>query len=102
MKTLLLLLVLAAGVFVYPMLREGAGGQCDALEKLGVRVATDRGVPAQLLQSLSNGRMADVMVRSRYPDLPPGIACTLLYWKAAFDPDAMLTALTGKPQGERR
>jgi len=89
MKTTIALVLLVAAIFVYPMVKEGADGQCDALEKIAIRQAPERGAAATLLQGLSLGKMADLYVRTQYPDLPPGIVCTFFYWKATANPDGL-------------
>ena len=113
MKTLLLLVIVAAGGFFgYPLINEDSSSECDALERIAVRTFADikdkraqtqgtpQGTPqgthqgniaeqviGQLLQGTSKGQFAQVAVRNQFPDLPVGAACALLYWKALVDPE---------------
>ena len=109
MKTLLLLVIVAAGGFFgYPLINEDSSSECDALERIAVRTFADikdkrpqaqgtpQGTPqgmiaeqviGQLLQGTSKGQFAQVAVRNQFPDLPVGAACALLYWKALIDPE---------------
>ncbi len=105
MKTLLLLVIVAAGGFFgYPLINEDSSSECDALERIAVRTFADikdkraqaqgthqgniaEQVIGQLLQGTSKGQFAQVAVRNQFPDLPVGAACALLYWKALVDPE---------------
>jgi hypothetical protein len=96
MKGLILLIAVAAGVaFGYPLVGEDTGSSCDALERVTLRVvaARDKETSAggqllgQLLQGLSRGQFAAVAAKDRYPTLPPGVACAVLYWQAVLDTD---------------
>ena len=96
MRLLLLLVLLGGAVFFfYPLLNEDAGGQCDAFERLAVRLtlASEGGrtkpeqqALGQLVQGLSKGQMANIAVRNEYPNVPVALACTMLYWRALLDP----------------
>ena len=96
MRALILLVVLAAGLLVvYPLVGEDTSSSCNALERVTVRLVTsrDRAHPAgdllfaQLLQGLSGGQFAAIAAKDHYPSLPPGLACTVLYWRAVLDSD---------------
>ena len=98
MNWLALLVVIIGGFFGYPLLNEDTSGECDALEKIAVRVAftAENGRPppqgqllGQLFQGLSQGRFAGVAVRNDYPDVPVTVACTMLYWRAVIDPNGI-------------
>ena len=96
MKTLLLLLIAAAGVFfAYPLFNENSSNECDALERVAVRATLGgdkqtRQPPDRLLgqfvQGLSRGQFAGVAVRNEYPNMPVTFACTMLYWRSLIDP----------------
>jgi len=96
MKTLALLVIVIVAIFFgYPLLNEDARGECDALERVAVRVslAKDDGkikpqdqVLGQVAQGLSQGELASAFVKDEYPAMPATAACTMLYWRALFDP----------------
>ena len=96
MKWLILLVIVgAAGYFGYPLFNEDAGSECDALERVTVRLALsddDRKakpqeqVLGQLFQGFSKGQFASVAVRNEYPNVPVTAACAMLYWRAILDP----------------
>jgi hypothetical protein len=97
MKWLVLLLIAGAGTFFgYPLANEDAGGECDALERVAVRVSTSSGgrnlqpqeqVLGQFLQGFSKGQFASIAVRNKYPNIPASAACAMLYWRAILDPE---------------
>jgi hypothetical protein len=100
MNIILILVALAVGFFGYPLLNEDTTSECDALERIAVRViaeAPDKRprpqdgvagqVLGQLLQGASQGQFAQLAVRNQFPELPASVACALLYWKARIDPD---------------
>jgi hypothetical protein len=96
MKSLILLVIVGAGAsFGFPLINEDAGSECDALERLVVRVAlsTDNRKPqphdallGQFFQGFSKGQFASVAVSNEYPNVPVTVACALLYWRAIVDP----------------
>jgi hypothetical protein len=86
--TLLVIVLLAAGFYAYPLVGEGTGSPCDALEHIMLRkAAVERPAGSldvllgQMLQGVSRGTIANVVAQDRYPRLPTGIACTVLYWR---------------------
>src|SRR5579872_1100602 len=98
MRILVLPLVLCGVAFFgYPLLNEGAGGECNALERsiLGnVADKDDKDIRKQelvighLVQGVSHGQLASIWVEDEYPTFPPVVACTYLYWRGLIDPDA--------------
>lgn len=96
MKWLVLLVIIgAAGFFGYPLLNEDASGECDALERVAVRLALadadGKAKPqehalGQFFQGFSKGQFASVAVRNEYPNVPVTAACAMLYWRAILDP----------------
>jgi hypothetical protein len=96
MKWLVLLVLVGVAVFFgYPLLNEDAAtaGECDALERVMVRLALggDAAKPqdqllGQVFQGLSKGQLASVLVRHQHPNVPVAAACTMLYWRAILDP----------------
>jgi hypothetical protein len=108
-KGLLLLVLIslaAAGVFFgYPLVDEDSGSECDAFERLAVRLAigTDRQKPppsdlllGQFLQGFSKGQLARAEARDRYPNAPAAVACAMLYWRAVSDPNGFRLAPLGR------
>ena len=101
MKTVLILVIVAAGVFFfYPQFSEDTSGPCDALERISLRLfaGKDNGrtggkdanaaqLFGQVLQGMSQGTIARTAVKDQYPNLPVTGACALLYWKAVIDPE---------------
>jgi hypothetical protein len=92
---ILLVIIVAAGFFGYPLLNEGSSGECDALERVALRVSVDKGadkakpqdqVLGQVAQQFSHGELARAIVKDQYPALPVPVACTMLYWRAVVDP----------------
>ena len=101
MKSLLVLVVLVVGVgFGYPLAAEDTSSTCDALERVTIRLVakgdTDASggskVLGSLVQGLSRGAFAAVAAKDRYPSLPPGIACTVLYWRAVTNSEDFVNA----------
>jgi hypothetical protein len=96
MKSLVALLALFAVVsFGYPLLSEDSGNECDAFERLAVRLTLGTAprqsnapdlLISQFLQGLSKGQFARAEARDRYPNVPVTVACTMLYWRAVSDP----------------
>ena len=85
MKSICVSILILAGIFAWPLVNEGSADQCGAVEKLALRIGTNRGIPANILQAFSGGKLAELLARGQYPDLPPWVACTYVYWKATFD-----------------
>jgi hypothetical protein len=110
MKLLLVLVVLAAaGAFIYPPYAEGTDGACSAFEHRAKALAAaeleqksrETGGNPRLQQWLAlaqgvapAGLLADAYIRARFPDLPPAIGCTAAYWNSMQDPD-LLHAVAG-------
>lgn len=106
MKNLILLLVVVAVAFFgYPLVGEDTTSPCDALERITVRVvsAHDKDDHAgslllgNLLQGLSRGQFASVAAKDRYPQLPPVVACTVLYWHAVVDTEDFVKDVAKTP-----
>jgi hypothetical protein len=86
MRVLLVLLILwlAAAVFVLPPLLESRDGECSALEQRYADLASHDGSgllrTGPLYGSSSSTPSAAAFAQDRYPLLPAGIGCTLGYW----------------------
>ena len=106
------LVILTFGVVLtlYPTVNEDASGVCHALEKRVVAglatnmgagrsdAATSRAVLGALVTGLSEGAIAARVVKREYPNLPPLIGCTAVYWRVVFDPSAITRLETGLPR----
>jgi len=86
----MLLGLLAAGAFGYPLATEKAETPCAALESRLLRLAPAGAAAgaAVWLGSLgvSNGAVAEDMARRQYPTLPPAVGCTVAYWLTLIPP----------------
>jgi hypothetical protein len=89
------ILVVLIVIFGFPLVSEGAGNECGALEQGAVRKFTaqdDNKSPTSafaagfiaLLQRASNGAFASNAAKARYPNLPPAMACTMVYYRMTF------------------
>jgi TonB family protein len=94
-------LVLAAGFFGWPLLNEGSGSTCSALEDLAARqlmsqMSADRTMASEALEwvdliangvtVLSQGKIAVKAVKRTYPYIPPFAGCALLYYRHIANP----------------
>ena len=108
MKVLLLIAALAAAVFVWPPLAEGANGPCDAFEKRALKNGLMAGMKGfdlpkelhglgqllgQAVQTFSGGKLAQTVVAGLYPGTPPFLSCAGVYWWAVVDPDSLHKAI---------
>jgi|ERR1051326_1150328 hypothetical protein len=109
MKRLSLLVLIglvgAAGFLGYPLLGEDSGSECDAFERLAVRLALGDNpqqppkadqLLGQFLQGFSKGQFARAEARDRYPNVPVTVACAFLYWRAISDPNGFRQASLGR------
>jgi hypothetical protein len=108
MKTVvpLVLIGLSAAVFLgYPLLGEDTGSECDAFERLAVRLSlsadaqkppTSELALGQFLQGFSKGQFARAAASDRYPNVPVSVACAILYWRTVADPRSVRQILIGR------
>jgi len=97
-RVLLVLAVLAAVFFAYPLVNEGRSAPCAALESRVLTLATREGGPeALILAALAkeflkagDGRLAEGFSRRNNPDVPAVFSCTMNYWRSVFDRDWLL------------
>jgi hypothetical protein len=93
--------VLAAGVgYGYPLVNEHAGNACQALERRVVAMeapaaplqhparAIEWALAQIYLQPLSDGRLAALQAKHRYPALPAEAGCAVSYWMKLLDSPA--------------
>ena len=94
---------LAVGAIVavaYPPINEGVGGPCHALEAkaftlLSKEADDSLGLFGILGANITTGGMATALVKEEYPNYPPFISCTLMYWLILFDEDSFVEAMGG-------
>ena len=80
--------VVAVVFFGVPVAKEGTSGECNALAARIV-VASSPGTQMDKegeLMSMFAGAMATGMVSLQYPNIPPDVSCTALYWRTLLDP----------------
>lgn len=100
-KVLILLLLLVAVFFAYPLVNEGTGAPCGALERRALTLATSEGDPGSLivaslareLLQAGKGRLAAEFSRQRNPDVPVAFSCTFNYWHSLLDRDWLGNAI---------
>ncbi len=92
MKTLIIALLVLAGVYFYPQLNEDMGSPCGAVEKRFVRDAfrgsdTSDVLAALLASGATDGALAASMVKTAYPNLPATLGCLRVYYELMVDPN---------------
>ena len=84
----------------YPPINEGVGGPCHALEAkaftlLSKEADDSLGLFGILGANITTGGMATALMKEEYPNYPPFISCTLMYWLILFDEDSFVEAMGG-------
>jgi hypothetical protein len=98
-KLVIAVVVLAAAGYGLPLLLESATTACSAFEKRFVAASTkpppgsDPGAATLRavlggLQGMSNGALGAEYARREYENLPPGIGCTVAYWRLTISGEA--------------
>ena len=105
---LIFLAVIVSAVFDYPMLNEQASGVCSAAERRFLSLAAlaqGDGTSSPLglavagaLGSASGGLMGASVAKREFPDVPPFIGCTVLYWRMFSDPGSVQQAFLAAQQ----
>jgi len=92
MKRLIILAALVVFLTGYPLVNEGAGNACSALEKRWYTVAIsaeDKSlVESAVIRSLieaGEGLLASEYVRKKLPKIPPYVTCYYYYWLSFLD-----------------
>lgn len=93
-----LVAVVIAGVLLFPLLIESASGSCHAVEKRFINTLRKYGnqqdIGATLFLDMfseaTRGEVAARLVKTEYPNLPPFVGCSIIYYKAFFDDREML------------
>ena len=96
-KTLAVVAIIAVA---YPPINEGVGGPCHALEAKAFNILSKEsedslGLFGILGANITTGGMATFYVKEEYPNYPPFISCTLMYWLILFDEDSFVEAMGG-------
>ena len=90
MKILFILVLIILGFLFYPQFNEDTGSSCAALEGKVVRLVTEDTesslIAALILKGFSSGGFAREMIKSKYPNLPPIIGCSIFYYEILFNP----------------
>ena len=103
-KLLGLIVIVCAVVFGYPLLNEDGSSTCHALEKKVVflmvndkssgnsRDASLANNPfvaafALSLGNLSGGNIANMLIKEKYPNVPPFVGCAIGYWDLLLNPE---------------
>jgi len=83
-RLLILLGLLGATAFGYPLVTEKAGTACAALETRMLDLAPDGAAAGATVWlgalGVSDGAVAEDMVKRQYKALPPALGCTVAYW----------------------
>jgi len=100
-RSTLTALAVVGVILGWPLLSENAGSTCGALEDLAARQfeanlrADPTASPSALMwgnlvangiTALSRGKIAAARVKQAYPDFPPFLGCTILYYRHVTDP----------------
>jgi hypothetical protein len=75
--------------FAFPLLNEGAASACSALEYRALSILDNGGradaFGSAVMRGVSNvmgGQFGAGIARHYYPNTPPAVACTALYWRS--------------------
>ena len=89
-----LFILLMVGAVGYPLLNEETTSPCHALEKRFVMEATrgkpqniDSAIAMGLIGQILTGNLASTVVKSEYPNIPPPIGCTIMYYRIMQNPN---------------
>jgi hypothetical protein len=90
--------VLATGVgYGYPLVNEHTANACQALERQVIAMdapaapfqrpvrAIEWAVARFYLEPWSDGRLAALQAKQRYPAMPAQVGCTVTYWTKLLD-----------------
>ena len=87
MKVVIFLVIIFVVGGAGPPILEGRANACAAFESQVV--TSDANGLSQAIASagvsVTNGEMGRAFARRRYPNLPTGISCSLLYWFALME-----------------
>jgi hypothetical protein len=93
MKLISIIVLIIVGFLFYPQLIEDTDSSCAALEGRVIRLATENkegSVFASLfLRGFSNGAFTQEIIKSKYPNLPPFIGCSIFYYRVILNPETV-------------
>ena len=100
----LVVAVLLAGFFAYPLVNEGTKSSCKALERRALTLMVRDGGPegliiaslARQVLKAGKGKIAAEFSRQNNPDIPVPLSCTANYWHSLLDRDWLVGALREK------
>lgn len=92
------LAVALAGFLLFPLLIESASGSCHAVEKRFINTIRKYGnqqdigatIFLDMFSEATKGEVASRLIKTEYPNLPPFVGCTIVYYKAYLDDREML------------
>lgn len=92
MKSAVVVLVIAATIWCYPLAAEGTLGACDALASQALHIEArptqgPQGSDSVTLIKPVGDYFVSKTVQRRYPLVPSGIVCAGYYWRLLADPD---------------
>jgi hypothetical protein len=97
----LVVALLTAAFFAYPLLLEDSADECNALELRYADLASHdnsgRLVVSRLYGSSSSEPNGAAFARDHYPLLPSTLGCAIAYWKAAISPPVLSAAAAPEP-----
>lgn len=91
MKELILLAAIIAGAYYYPHLNEDVPTNCQAVETkaLAYLDASALGV----LSNITQGEAGKSFAKNEYPNFPPQVGCSVLYWAMTLQKDKYKQAI---------
>jgi hypothetical protein len=102
MRVVIVIVLLVVAFFGLPLLAEGTGSPCDAVERKVLGATNEGGFGSMFLgvlqSSLSRGALVTAYVAAQYPNDPPALICTGLYWRALLDPSSLQIRPPALPQ----
>ena len=85
-------LIILGGLF-YPQINEGTSSSCAALERKVVRLLTQNkegsAFTSLILKGFLKGAFAQKLIKSKYPNLPSTIGCSIFYYYVILNPDTI-------------
>ena len=91
MKILFIFGLIILGFLFYPQINEDTSSSCSALERKSVRLLTQNkegsAFAALILQGILKGAFAQELIKSRYPNLPPIVGCSIFYYQIMLYPE---------------
>jgi hypothetical protein len=85
-------LIILGGLF-YPQINEDTSSSCAALERKVVRLLTQNkegsAFTSLIFKGILKGAFAQELIKSRYPNLPPIVGCSIFYYEVMLNPDAI-------------